>query len=289
MSILLQNGRRYQAFRDGEYILPNDEAEQNRMDVEHHLYRMVLDGGLYRAPIKNPKRVLDFGTGTGIWAIDFADEYPETQIIGSDLSPIQPGWAPPNCSFEIDDVEETWSYKPSEAFDYIHSRDMAGSIKDYDRLFAQAFKHLKPGGYLEMQSFAADFFSDDGTLDKMTNAVRWINLLVDASNKFGKPLDVEATWQGKMEKAGFVGVKDDVYKVPIAPWPKDKKLKELGRYEQFHAMQVLEPYTLALFTRVLKWEKKEVDHLLEGVRSDLKNPSIHAYGKMHFMYAKKPE
>lgn len=33
---------------------------------------------------------LDIGTGTGIWAIDFADEHPETTVIGTDLSPIQP-------------------------------------------------------------------------------------------------------------------------------------------------------------------------------------------------------
>jgi methylase of polypeptide subunit release factors len=33
--------------------------------------------------------VLDIGTGTGIWAIDFADEHPEAEVIGTDLSPIQ--------------------------------------------------------------------------------------------------------------------------------------------------------------------------------------------------------
>jgi hypothetical protein len=33
--------------------------------------------------------VLDIGTGTGAWAIDFADEYPKAEVIGTDLSPIQ--------------------------------------------------------------------------------------------------------------------------------------------------------------------------------------------------------
>lgn len=33
--------------------------------------------------------VIDIGTGTGIWAIDFADEHPESEVIGTDLSPIQ--------------------------------------------------------------------------------------------------------------------------------------------------------------------------------------------------------
>lgn len=53
-------------------------------------------------------QVLDVGTGTGNWAIDFGmctllmqeilsdydigDSHPEAKVIGIDLSPIQPGW-----------------------------------------------------------------------------------------------------------------------------------------------------------------------------------------------------
>ncbi|PGH12365.1 hypothetical protein AJ79_04313 [Helicocarpus griseus UAMH5409] len=280
-----QNGRRYTAFREGEYILPNDETEQSRMHLEHHIYRTVLDGDLYRAPIgQNPARVLDFGTGNGNWAIDFADQHPESTVIGCDLSPIQPTWylhSSPSC--------KTNGLIPSEAFNYIHSRDMAGSIANFDKLFAQCFKHLKPGGYLEMQTFGAEFYSDDGTLAKAKHTLKWRNLLIEASNKFGKPLNVEGTWKEKMEKAGFVDVQQDVYKVPISTWPKDKKMKELAQYELCHLNTVLEAYTLALFTRVLKWNKKEIDVLLEGVKSDLKNRSNHIYGKIHFFYARKPE
>jgi ubiquinone/menaquinone biosynthesis C-methylase UbiE len=44
-------------------------------DLQHHLYTLSLDGALGFAPpnLKGSKlnRVLDVGTGTGIWAIDF--------------------------------------------------------------------------------------------------------------------------------------------------------------------------------------------------------------------------
>ncbi|KFY24294.1 hypothetical protein V491_02205 [Pseudogymnoascus sp. VKM F-3775] len=72
-----ENGRRYHALREGEYLLPNDAREQDRLDLHHHIFRLTIGGPLIRAPIpRNPQLALDLGTGTGIWAIDFAEEYP---------------------------------------------------------------------------------------------------------------------------------------------------------------------------------------------------------------------
>ena len=52
--------------------MPNDEGEQDRLDLYHHMFLMVQGGKLYTAPLNKPHRVLDVGTGTGNWAIDFA-------------------------------------------------------------------------------------------------------------------------------------------------------------------------------------------------------------------------
>lgn len=47
------------------------------MDMVHHIYRLLLGGKLCLAPISdNVQRVLDLGTGTGIWAMDFAEQVP---------------------------------------------------------------------------------------------------------------------------------------------------------------------------------------------------------------------
>lgn len=54
--------------------MPNDKEEQNRMDLQHHICLLALRGRLYKAPvIEKPQRVLDLGTGTGTWAIDFGE------------------------------------------------------------------------------------------------------------------------------------------------------------------------------------------------------------------------
>jgi hypothetical protein len=40
-------------------------------DLQHHLWLLMLKEKLYLAPVNIPQRVLDVGTGTGIWAIEF--------------------------------------------------------------------------------------------------------------------------------------------------------------------------------------------------------------------------
>ena len=66
---------------DGEH----NQFEQERLDIDHETMLLITNGALYKAPIKNPHRVLDMGTGTGIWATDFANDHPESEVIGMDL------------------------------------------------------------------------------------------------------------------------------------------------------------------------------------------------------------
>lgn len=111
-SFLFENGRRYHVYYGADKnLLPNDEVEQDRLDMQHETMLLMLQGQLHKAPLKNPQWILDVGTGTGIWAIDMADKYPMAAVVGNDLSPIQPKWVPPNCNFELDDVEKNWTQR----------------------------------------------------------------------------------------------------------------------------------------------------------------------------------
>ena len=87
-----ENGRTYHAYKDGSYLVANDEIENDRLDFQHAMLLRTLGGKLHLAPIpRDIQNALDVGTGTGIWAIDFADEYPSARVVGTDLSPTQPG------------------------------------------------------------------------------------------------------------------------------------------------------------------------------------------------------
>ncbi|GKU09410.1 unnamed protein product [Fusarium langsethiae] len=158
----LENGRTYHGYKDGKYNVPNDEQENERLDLQHALFLRTFDDNLGFAPPNDPdanvKHVLDVGTGTGIWALDYADEHPAAQIIGVDLSPIQPSFVPPNLRFIIDDIEEEWQY--SSRFDYIHSRMMNSSVADWASYAAKIYDNLAPGGYAELHEIDIFVASD---------------------------------------------------------------------------------------------------------------------------------
>lgn len=136
-----ENGRRYHAYKEGKYFMPEDEIEQERMDMQHHAIFTTL-GRHFFSPIEKPAMILDLGCGTGIWAIQVADEHPDAEVFGVDLSPMQPSWVPPNVKFEIDDVEDTWTW-PENHFDLIFSRLMiSGSIQNLPTYTQQIFRFV---------------------------------------------------------------------------------------------------------------------------------------------------
>lgn len=88
------------------YVFPNDHLEQERLDLQNTALVHLFGGKLYFAPLSQetpPKMVLDIATGTGDWAIQMGDEFPSSEIIATDLSPIQPEDVPPNVSFFVED------------------------------------------------------------------------------------------------------------------------------------------------------------------------------------------
>ncbi|KAF2490796.1 S-adenosyl-L-methionine-dependent methyltransferase [Lophium mytilinum] len=265
-----ENGRRYHAYADGKYPVPNDEVEKDRLDLQHHAFRLTLDGALYRAPIsKNVQNVLDVGCGTGIWAIEFAEEHPSAKVLGTDLSPIQPTDVPPNCSFLIDDADSEWLFR--EPFDFIHSRAMIAAFKDWPRYIEQAYANLKPGGYLEIQDFYFPCCCSDPSINSTNSPLmQWAELLVSAGAKIGIDMLLPGHLGETLKAAGFTEIHSKHYKWPVGPWAKGDKNKLLGRFAKEDLMDWLPSSALGMFTRVHGWTREEVEVFLASVRRELK-------------------
>ncbi|RMJ28405.1 Methyltransferase [Aspergillus sp. HF37] len=150
--------------------------------------------------------------------------------------------------------------------------------------------NLKPGGWVEMVDFAGDkFFSDDDSTQNAPNLAEWMKLQNEACHKFGKEIDIARHHKQRMTDTGFVNVREEAYKVPLNPWAKDPKMKDIGRYQQVNMLEGMEAYSLALFTRVLGWSVQEVHVFFAGVRQELMDRSLHVYTKYYYVYGQKEE
>ncbi|KAJ9130289.1 hypothetical protein NKR23_g12266 [Pleurostoma richardsiae] len=86
------------------------------VELDSHFLTLCLGGKLHLAPLaKTIQKALDIGTGTGIWAIDFADEYLGCEVIGTDLSSIQPSWLPPNLKLHLLPLSQSLDAAPTAA------------------------------------------------------------------------------------------------------------------------------------------------------------------------------
>ncbi|KAL9017170.1 MAG: hypothetical protein Q9185_005499 [Variospora sp. 1 TL-2023] len=253
-----EHGRRYHAYKEGRYLLPNDEAEQDRMDLQYHALRLAFGDQMIFAPVSEKLgRVLDAGTGTGIWAEDVADAYPNAEIYGIDLSPIQSRFSAPNVKYQVDDLEQPWTF-PLDHFDYVHTRILYGSLRDWPLFFAQSFKHLRPGGHLECQEIAVDARADDGTLPADSAITAWCRNQEEAMQKAGG-MTLLATGEklkAMMEEAGFVDVVAKEFKIPIGQWPADEKMRETGTLQLVAMLEGIGGLTMALWTRYAVYGRK---------------------------------
>lgn len=147
---------------------------------------------------------------------DFADEYPEAEVVGTDISPIQPTWIPPNLKFEIDDCTAEWTYAPG-SFDYVHMRYLVGSIVDWTALYKEAFTTLKPGGWLESFEGSPTMVSDNETVSNTTAISQWGKFFVEGGKKIGRSFTVvdDGLQKKAMQEAGFVDVQEWNCKVSL--------------------------------------------------------------------------
>ncbi|KAJ5296612.1 uncharacterized protein N7443_007505 [Penicillium atrosanguineum] len=310
-----ENGRRYQATKEDDYWGPSDEQQFEAFEIGHMVF-LVLDHNqpnpLFRAPIgEHPKLSLHRGNhGSNVpltsqyrifWTlelvkgvgqcIDVADLYPSATVRGVDIFPPPVSWMPPNCVFEVDDVLREWTWR--ESFDFIHLRLMYGAFAPdgWDQVYKQAYDALEPGGWIEQMEIDVRVYSDDGTLKKEHQLWGWGDMFIRCSERAGRSLRTHETMRSAIEKAGFVDIREEKYKIPLGPWAKDKLLKEAGHLQFAHWNAALEGWAMWLLTHFGEpepWTKEEVQVYLSKVRKELRDPHIHAYEPGNRVWARKP-
>lgn len=180
---------------------------------------------------------------------------------------------PPCANSVATDVypsSQPWDY--SYGFDYIHTRVTAGCWSSFKEQIAdQAFQYLSPGGYFESQEYDAIVACDDDTLNPDGPLATWFKDMRVAAEKLDRPVVVAAKLRQAYQEAGFVDVQERIFKMPMNGWPKDERLKELGRMWERNFVGGLSGFSFTLFNRAFNRTPAEIEvgppHGILGARN----------------------
>ncbi|KAI8096154.1 S-adenosyl-L-methionine-dependent methyltransferase [Halteromyces radiatus] len=166
---------------DDDALMPSvlgiREDDVDRMQQKNDLIRLAFAGEFTR-PIDEQtiENVLDIGCGPLSWAIDFAKEHPNANVIGMDcLNMIPPETAmdlPKNCQLVIHNCLKRFPYA-DDSIDLCHVRFMNASLNmdQYCKMVAHCWRVLKPGGYMELMEMDMMVYSPGPVTELLNNQV----------------------------------------------------------------------------------------------------------------------
>ncbi|KAL4892359.1 S-adenosyl-L-methionine-dependent methyltransferase [Aspergillus ambiguus] len=286
-----ENGRRYHGFK-GEFPFPDDREAASAHGTINTIWCHLLDGKTFVSPIgdsqlqKNHK-VLEFATRSGSWAGVVLQQQQPPRLTGMDATHMSRD----TKYFIHHDLEAEWPFTSKQAFHLIHAQSLGGLIADYDGFYARAYRHLVPGGWLEVWEKDLRFFTesnneqDEGRLAALR---QWEALMEEAAARFGKRINVAAEQKDLTQRAGFVEVAEQVFRVPFGKWSDDPRMKNIGGFYKYQMQCALEGYTLRLVTKTLGWSKEDTDALLGRVREELQQEELRLYSNFRLIIGKKP-
>ncbi|KAK3934346.1 sam dependent methyltransferase [Diplogelasinospora grovesii] len=273
----------------------HQDGDAARLNLQHEAFRLILDDKLLKAHLQEADGdgakhfdVLDIGSGTGIWAAEFAAKHANAQVLGIDLfepSPTISASAPANCQFRVHDAEKDWDL-PTDTLDLIHGRMVLFSFRDPYKILRKCFQSLKPGGVVEFQEMWHPYQADDNA-DQQTVTMRFSRKRLEAATKCGYDREFAGKLPAALAEAGFEDVQIFDYKFPIGPWVEgDERMRQVGeKYLQCLTWGML-GFSRTLFMQGLGWTEQQVLDAVNEVVNDLGKGKV--YAPIRVAVARKP-
>ncbi len=266
----------------GSYNLPDDEQERNRLDLQHECYRASFGGKLYLSPLQNPRSVLDVGTGTGIWGIEVAQEFPQAEVLGLDINPTPPQATPDNFKYVVSNFEDPWPVEKGQT-DFVHGRMVLIGLKNHRKFIHEAFESLIPGGWFELQDVQLPYMGTSGLM------AEWNDYIMEGNERLGvNMVATDSSWDRWLQEEGFDNIKHEKFRWPLGAVSNDPEATELSVKARQNLLDGLEAFSTITFMKGLGWSKSKLDAYLPKIRGAIENLTGETYIPIHAIYAQKP-
>jgi hypothetical protein len=152
---------------------------------------------------------------------------------------------------------------------------MVTCFDDPLQVMKNAYDNMKPGGWIEYQDGPAYCTSVDGT-HHGTSFALGSNLLALGGAARGRDFLSPIRYKEYLAEAGFVDITEQRLLMPMGGWPKDPKMRELGRY--MGEDSVLAARSMGKLLRLSGMTDEQVENLPWACRQELNS------GKHHFVW-----
>ncbi len=200
--------------QDVPYLFPRHETEVDRLDIQHYALREFL-GDNHRAPLLRPASMLDVGCGSGQWAYDLCQEFPDCLTVGFDLALPQSG-QPENFAFVRGNVLQGLPFG-LDRFDFVHQRLLAATaipLKLWSSVVADLVRVTRPGGRVELVESAPEIESAGPSTERLFGLVRRLG----RSQGLDTTSIIVASLGEHLTRAGLVDVHTEHVEVPVGDW-----------------------------------------------------------------------
>ncbi|KAF2824040.1 PAP2-domain-containing protein [Ophiobolus disseminans] len=156
----------------------------------------------------------------------------------------------------------------SDVFELIHLRNMKGAFAHWEEVYAEIFKSLSPGGWVEIADYDLGEIprpakSSNKTELPLPTLRRLYASAIEASFKSGRPIGTFYMHASYLEEAGFTDIQTTQVNVPVGPWPRDEKQKSIGKLMLVVLMEMFEASALRLLgkygDREKVWTLEEIE------------------------------